>query len=61
MNTDNNAIDFNMHLDICMQCADHPFALCPTGDVLLAKEVREMCNFSFTKAERALGLALKGE
>lgn len=26
---------FHAHLDVCEQCREHPFALCPTGDTLL--------------------------
>jgi hypothetical protein len=26
---------FEKHLDVCEQCEQHPFALCPTGAVLL--------------------------
>ncbi len=27
--------EFHAHLDICSQCEQHPFALCPTGAALL--------------------------
>lgn len=26
---------FHAHLDVCSQCCNHPFALCPTGARLL--------------------------
>jgi hypothetical protein len=28
---------FHNHLDVCKQCAEHPFALCPEGTKLLRK------------------------
>lgn len=27
--------EFHKHLDVCRQCANHPFDLCPTGAKLL--------------------------
>jgi hypothetical protein len=29
--------EFNAHLDVCVRCRNHPFALCKTGAELLEK------------------------
>jgi len=29
--------DFHAHLDECEQCREHPFALCPEGELILKK------------------------
>lgn len=35
--TMNATVDaFHTHLDVCKQCREHPFQLCPVGAVLLA-------------------------
>lgn len=50
MGTERNVVSdgFHKHLDACQQCADHPFALCPTGSVLLrasaTEEQARVCN-----------------
>ncbi len=28
---------FHDHLDVCEQCRNHPFSLCPVGEEILAK------------------------
>ena len=34
--------DFHQHLDRCRQCADHPFALCVTGERLIKREAASL-------------------
>ena len=34
--------DFHQHLDRCRQCADHPFALCATGLLLLKRDAARL-------------------
>ena len=33
---------FHKHLDVCKQCADHPFDLCPIGAKLIEEAAREL-------------------
>lgn len=32
-------LEFDQHLDQCQQCEQHPFEMCPIGDVLLSELV----------------------
>jgi len=33
---------FHAHLDICEQCREHPFQLCPTGVLLITSAVADL-------------------
>lgn len=35
---------FHEHLDVCKQCRDHPFGLCPVGQEALKKTVEDISN-----------------
>lgn len=45
--------DFHAHLDVCKQCAEQPFNLCPIGHKLLLKvltvEKKEVNKIIFNK------------
>jgi hypothetical protein len=34
-------VAFHAHLDVCEQCREHPFALCPKGAAILEPVVQE--------------------
>jgi len=51
--------EFHAHLDICSQCENQPFNLCPTGAALLKEAA--MDPFGLTdKEKRFLALAVQG-
>ncbi len=35
---------FHAHLDVCSQCRNHPFGLCPTGARLLKEAATGQCD-----------------
>jgi hypothetical protein len=35
---------FHDHLDVCKQCREHPFGLCPIGAAALQQEATETLN-----------------
>lgn len=45
---------FHDHLDVCAQCANNPFALCPRGAKLLGQSVEEVATLDEREVERQL-------
>jgi hypothetical protein len=43
---------FHAHLDICKQCADHPFDLCTVGSDLLYAASKEAARLLREKMEQ---------
>ncbi len=39
-----NMNKFHEHLDICEQCRDNPFNLCPSGEIILVQTVNKIMN-----------------
>jgi hypothetical protein len=42
---------FHAHLDVCKQCREHPFALCPVGERLLTGQAQDRENPSPQKGQ----------
>lgn len=47
-----NLFAFDGHLDVCRQCHDHPFALCPVGEVLLRETAEAALRVIETGGQR---------
>lgn len=57
--TSRTRADFHAHLDVCKQCANHPFELCKVGAELL--ELAASGRFEIDEASPAMPAELAAE
>jgi hypothetical protein len=57
--TSRTRADFHAHLDVCEQCANHPFELCKVGAELL--ELAAAGRFDLVEASRSLSPEVAAE